>query len=197
VIGYYAGHPERRAAIGAPGEQERVHARLLAAHDPVPGTSGPGQSIVEHERDRVAPASLLLVRTPRQILEESVTIAVVGASRDPDKVAHSVPEQMLRHGWRIIPVNPYTDELWGQRTYPVLAEIPEPVDLVNVFRPSADAAEVVRQAVAIGARAVWLQQGIVSPEARKIADDTGIDYVEDNCIAVARASAGLTRNVTS
>jgi predicted CoA-binding protein len=136
------------------------------------------------------------VRTPRQILGESVTIAVVGASRDPGKPAHTVPAQMLHHGWRIIPVNPYTDELWGQRVYPVLAEIPEPVDLVNVFRPSADAADVVRQAVDIGAKAVWLQQDIVSPEAREIAEDAGLDYVEDYCIAVARSAAGLTRNLT-
>jgi len=135
------------------------------------------------------------VRNSRQILGESVSIAVVGASRDPGKPAHSVPAQMMRHGWRIIPVNPYADELWGQRVYPMLAEIPEPVDLVNVFRPSTDAPDVVRQAVEIGARAVWLQQDIVSPEARKIAEDAGIDYVEDYCIAVARAAAGLTRNV--
>jgi len=137
------------------------------------------------------------VRTPRQILEESVTIAVVGASRHPDKVAHSVPAQLLRHGWRIIPVNPYADELWGQRAYPMLAEIPEPVDLVNVFRPSADAAEIVRQAVDIGAKAVWLQQGIASPQARQIAEEAGVDYVEDYCIAVARAAAGLTRNLAA
>lgn len=124
-----------------------------------------------------------------------MTIAVVGASRAPHKPSHTVPAQLLRFGWRIIPVNPYVDELWDQRAYPLLAEIPEPVDLVNVFRPSADAAEVTRQAVAIGARAVWLQQGIVSAEARGIAEEAGIDFVEDYCIAVARASAGLTRNV--
>jgi predicted CoA-binding protein len=135
------------------------------------------------------------VRTPRQILEQSVTIAVVGASRNPEKPAHAVPEQMLRHGWRIIPVNPYTDELWGQRSYPLLAEIPEPVDMVNVFRPAADAPGVVRQAVEIGAHAVWLQQGIASDEARAIAEEAGIDYIDDQCIAVARAAAGLTRNI--
>jgi predicted CoA-binding protein len=138
-----------------------------------------------------------MVRTPRQILEQSVTIAVVGASRHPDKTAHQIPAQMLRHGWRIIPVNPNVDELFDQRCYPVLAEIPEPVDLVNVFRPSADAAEVVRQAVEIGARAVWLQQGIVSTEARAIAEKAGVDYVEDACIAVIRAATGLTRNIES
>jgi predicted CoA-binding protein len=135
------------------------------------------------------------VRTPQQILEESVTIAVVGASRDPGKVAHKVPAKMLSHGWRIIPVNPNIDELWGQRSYPLLEEIPEPVDLVNVFRPSAEAADVVRQAVEIGAQAVWLQLGIASDEARRIAEEAGIDYVEDECIAVVRSRAGLTRNI--
>jgi predicted CoA-binding protein len=135
------------------------------------------------------------VRTPRQILEESVTIAVVGASRDPGKPAHSVPAQMLHHGWRVIPVNPHSDELFQQRTYPMLAEIPEPVDLVNVFRPSAEAAEVVRQAVEIGARAVWLQLGIASPEAREIAEEAGLDYVENECIAVVRSATGLTRKI--
>ena len=93
-----------------------------------------------------------------------MTIAVVGASRYPEKAAHSVPYQLLRHGWRVIPVNPNVEEIWGERCYPVLAEIPEPVDLVNVFRPSEDATDVVRQAIEIGAKAVWLQQGIVSPQ---------------------------------
>jgi uncharacterized protein len=150
---------------------------------------------VEREHAAAIRASLCLVRTPRQILEQSVTIAVVGASRDPEKPAHEVPAQMHRHGWRIIPVNPYADELWGQRVYPLLAEIPEPVDLVNVFRPSADAVAIVRQAVDIGAHAVWLQQGIVSAEARQIAEEAGIDFVEDSCIAVVRATTGLTRNI--
>jgi predicted CoA-binding protein len=127
------------------------------------------------------------MRTPRQILAESATIAVVGASRDPAKVAHSVPRQMQRHGWRIIPVNPHADEIFGERCHRSLAEIGEPVDLVNVFRPSADATEVVREAVAAGARAVWLQQDIRSPEGRRLAEAAGIDYVEDLCIAVERA----------
>jgi predicted CoA-binding protein len=135
------------------------------------------------------------VRIPRQILEDSITIAVVGASRDPAKEAHSVPAQMLRHGWRIVPVNPYATELFGQTAYPRLEEIPEPVDLVNVFRPAPDCPDVARQAVAVGAHAIWLQQGIVSPEARQIAEDANIDYVENYCIAVARATWALTRQV--
>jgi len=127
------------------------------------------------------------VRTAAQILAEARTIAVVGASRDPAKTAHAVPRQILKHGWHVIPVNPYADEIWGERCYPTLADIPEPVDLVNVFRPSADTPEVARQAVAIGAKALWLQQDIVSAQSRAIAEAGGLDYVEDQCIAVVRA----------
>ncbi|MFF3866741.1 CoA-binding protein [Micromonospora sp. NPDC001898] len=133
------------------------------------------------------------MRTAQQILADSAVIAVVGASRDPSKAAHRVPAQMQRHGWRIIPVNPMVDELFGERAYASLADIPHPVDLVDVFRPARDAVEVVREAVAIGAPAVWLQLGIVSPEARRIAEKAGIDYVEDRCLIVERAAAGLTR----
>ncbi|MGN9911875.1 CoA-binding protein [Phytohabitans sp. LJ34] len=134
------------------------------------------------------------MRTPQQILAESAVIAVVGASRDPEKPAHTVPLQIQRHGWRIIPVNPYADELFGEKVYRSLADIPEKVDLVDVFRPADDAVEVVREAVAVGALAVWLQLDIVSPEARRIATDAGIDYVEDRCIAVERAVGNLTRH---
>ncbi len=133
------------------------------------------------------------MKTPKQILTDSAVIAVVGASRDEEKTAHRVPAQMRRHGWRIIPVNPYAQEILGETAYRTLADIPVPVDLVNVFRPSAAAAEVVRQAVAIGAPAVWLQLGIASTEAREIALAAGIDYVEDRCIAVERARENLSR----
>ncbi|MBF9127792.1 CoA-binding protein [Plantactinospora sp. S1510] len=133
------------------------------------------------------------MRSAQQILAEAGVIAVVGASRDPRKPAHSVPLQMQRYGWRIIPVNPEADELFGEPVYRSLAEIPHPVDLVNVFRPAGDAARVVREAVEIGAPAVWLQLGIVSAQARQIAQEAGIDYVEDRCLAVERAVAGLSR----
>lgn len=133
------------------------------------------------------------MRSAQQILAEANVIAVVGASRDPGKPSHSVPLQMLRHGWRIIPVNPFVDEVFGQRAYPTLADIGEPVDLVDIFRPAADAVEIVRQAAAIQAPAVWLQSGIVSAEARRIAVEAGMDYVEDRCLAVERAVGRLTR----
>ena len=125
-----------------------------------------------------------MARSPQEILERSKTIAVVGASRDPRKAGGSVPYGLQARGFRIIPVNPYADELFGERAYPSLLEIPEKVDLVDVFRPAADAPEIARQAVKIGADAFWLQLDIRSEEARRIIEAAGIDYVEDQCTAV-------------
>ncbi|AGL21118.1 CoA-binding protein [Actinoplanes sp. N902-109] len=133
------------------------------------------------------------MRSTEQLLRDADVIAVVGASRDPAKPAHSVPLQMLRHGWKIIPVNPFVDEVFGVRTVPTLADLPEAVGLVNVFRPATDAVDIVRQAVAVNAPAVWLQSGIYSAEARRIATEAGLDYVEDRCLAVERAVAGLSK----
>jgi len=128
---------------------------------------------------------------PKYVLERYGVIAVVGASRSPHKEAHRVPRQMQAAGYRVIPVNPYADELFGQMVYRTLADIPEPVEIVDVFRPPGDTPEVARQAVAIGAKAVWLQLGISSPEARAIAEEAGLDYVENRCIAVEMARHGI------
>jgi predicted CoA-binding protein len=128
-----------------------------------------------------------------RILDEFTTIAVVGLSSDPTKSAHSVPAAMQAYGWRIIPVNPHADELLGERVYRRLADIPVGVELVDVFRPSAEAADVTRQAVEVGAKAVWLQLGIVSAEARRIAETNGLLYVEDRCIAVERARHAIRK----
>jgi len=125
-----------------------------------------------------------LGKSPKEVLEYTTTIAVVGASRDPDKAGGSVPEGLQQRGFRIIPVNPFADVLFGERVYRSLAEVPEKVDLVDVFRPAADAPEIARQAVAIGAKALWLQLDIRSDEARRIAESAGLDYVEDECTAV-------------
>ena len=126
-------------------------------------------------------------RSPEEILRGALTIAVVGASRDPRKPGGSVPYGLQQRGFRIIPVNPFADELFGERVYRSVLEIPEPVDLVDVFRPAADAPEIARQAAAAGARALWLQQDIRSVEARRIAEAAGIDYVEDLCTGVIAA----------
>ena len=123
-------------------------------------------------------------RTSREILERAKTIAVVGASRDPDKAGGSVPAGLQQRGFRIIPINPYADELFGERVYRSLADVPEPIDLVDVFRPAGEAADIARQAVAVGAKAVWLQLDIRSDEARRIAEAAGLDFVEDECTAV-------------
>jgi uncharacterized protein len=95
-----------------------------------------------------------------------------------------VPEGLQRRGFRIIPINPYAHELFGERVYRSLAEVPDKIDLVDVFRPAADAPELARQAVAVGAKALWLQEDIRSEEARHIAEAAGLDYIEDECTAV-------------
>jgi predicted CoA-binding protein len=125
-------------------------------------------------------------RSSHEILEGARTIAVVGASRDPFKAGGSVPAGLQQRGFRIIPVNPFASELFGVRAYRSLLEIPKTVqvDIVDVFRPAEDAPEIARQAVAIGATALWLQLDIRSEEARRIAESAGLDYVEDECTAV-------------
>ncbi len=130
---------------------------------------------------------------PREILEQAESVAVVGCSTDPDKTAHRIPAQLQAAGYRIIPVHPSADEVLGERAYRALADIPEPVDLVNVFRPSEEAPEIARQAVAIGAKALWLQVGIRSDEARRIAAEAGMGYVEDRCSGTDRRWFGITK----
>jgi hypothetical protein len=126
-----------------------------------------------------------------QILRTYDTITVVGASAAPYKDAHGVPAHMQSNGWRIIPVNPHADEILGETVYRTLADVPEQVGLVDVFRPSAETPEVARQAVAAGASALWLQLGIASGEARRIAEEAGLLYVEDRCLIIEQRRLGL------
>jgi len=117
------------------------------------------------------------------VLGRSRTVAVVGFSTDPSKPSHRAPMELVRRGWDVIPVNPFADEVAGIATVASLADIDRHVDLVDVFRPAADTPAVARDAAAIGAGALWLQLGIVSEEARAIAREHGMDYVEDQCVA--------------
>jgi uncharacterized protein len=126
-----------------------------------------------------------------QILTTYATITVVGASADPAKEAHTVPAFMQTHGWRIIPVNPHAEEILGEPVYRTLADVPPPLGLVDVFRPSPQTPEVARQAVAAGATALWLQLGIASEEARAIALDGGLLYVEDRCLVIEQRRLGI------
>jgi uncharacterized protein len=123
-------------------------------------------------------------KTGKEILELSKVIAVVGASRDPNKAGGSVPAGLQQRGFRIIPINPFADTLFGERVYRSLGEVPVRIDIVDVFRPAAEAPDIARQAVAVGAKALWLQLDIRSDEARRIAEAAGLDYVEDECTAV-------------
>jgi predicted CoA-binding protein len=131
---------------------------------------------------------------PKTVLEQATTVAVVGMSTDFDKPAGHVPAQLRDHGFRIIPVHPEADEILGERAYPSLADVPGPVDVVEVFRPAEEAPDIARQAVAIGAKALWLQVGITSPAARGIAEDAGLDYVEDHCMGVERRRFGIEKS---
>lgn len=114
-------------------------------------------------------------------------IAVVGASDREGRPASYVPKYLLSAGKEVIPVNPRYDQLWGRKCYPTLASIPAaegPIELVNVFRKAEACPEVVRDAIAAGAKAIWLQSGILSPESRQLAQAAGLDYIEDRCLMV-------------
>jgi predicted CoA-binding protein len=120
----------------------------------------------------------------REILMRSTTIGTVGASTNLAKPAGGVPQYLKEIGFHVIPVNPNATEVFGKRSYPSVLDIEEPVDVVQVFRPPNEAPEIARQAVRIGAKGLWLQLGIRSDEARTIAEQAGLDYVEDRCMAV-------------
>ena len=127
-----------------------------------------------------------------QILHTYDTITVVGASAAQHKAAHTVPAHMQHHGWRIIPVNPRADEILGERVFRTIADVPEQVGLVDVFRPSEQTPDIARQAVAAGASALWLQLHIASEEARAIATDAGLLYVENRCLVIEQGRLELS-----
>lgn len=127
------------------------------------------------------------------ILRDYRTIAVVGLSNDESRPAYSVSQYMQAAGYRIIPVNPDVTEVLGEKAYPTVASIPEPVDIVNVFRRSENVPPVVDDAIAAGAKVVWMQSGIWHPEAGAKAEAAGLEVVQDRCIRTEhqRLSAGL------
>lgn len=126
-----------------------------------------------------------------RIYSQSTTIAVVGASADVSKAAHQVPGYLQSQGYRILPVNPRGGEIFGEHVFRSLTEIDIPVDVVEVFRPAQEAPEIARQAIAIGAKVLWLQLGIVSEEARQIAESAGLTVVMNRCMGATHAQLGL------
>lgn len=120
----------------------------------------------------------------KRILEQSGTIAVVGLSDDPSKVSHMVTAAMQAKGYKIVPVNPKADTILGEKAYPSLKDVPVPIDIVNVFRRPEHTPDVARDAVAVGAKTLWLQLGIVNEEAAAIASEAGLNVIMDRCIKV-------------
>jgi predicted CoA-binding protein len=112
---------------------------------------------------------------------------VVGLSSKPDRPSFGVAQHMQKQGYRIIPVNPRETEILGEKAYARLEDIPEAVDMVDVFRRAEDTPDIAKSAVAIGAKSLWLQQGIVNEEAARIAREGGLDVVMDACVAVVHS----------
>lgn len=118
---------------------------------------------------------------PETIVREARTIAVVGLSNDPRKPSHDVGGYLKEQGYRVIPINPEEEEVFGERAYDTVDQVPESIDVVDVFLPSEKTPDIAEAAVRAGAKTLWLQQGITSSEARRIAEEGGLAYVEDKC----------------
>jgi predicted CoA-binding protein len=129
----------------------------------------------------------------RDLLTRARTIAIVGASSKPDRPSHGVMKKLLSVGYHVIPVNPGETAVLGQKAYATLADVPEKVDIVDVFRRADDTPPIADQTVAIGAKALWLQSGIANDEAAARARAGGVTVVMDACIGVEHSLLGIPR----
>jgi len=120
----------------------------------------------------------------RQLFATTKTIAVVGLSSDPGRPSHQIAAYLKRRGFKIIPVNPKETEVLGEKAYPKLEDVPEKIDIVNVFRRSVDVPPVANAAIEIGARCLWLQMGIEHPESESKARAAGLQVLSNSCIMV-------------
>jgi predicted CoA-binding protein len=117
-------------------------------------------------------------------LLQAKRIAVVGLADDPSRPSHYVSEYMMENGKEVIPVNPNHEQVLGKQCYKSLKDVPGSIDLVNVFRRPSFCPEVVRDAIAVGAKGIWLQSGIISEEAQKLAREAGIPFIQNRCLMV-------------
>jgi predicted CoA-binding protein len=133
------------------------------------------------------------IATLRRILKASRTIAVVGLSANWYRPSYFAAKYLQEHGYRVIPVNPQYDHVLGEKCYRSLAEIPEKVDIVDCFRKGEEIPAIAGEAIAIGAKVLWMQLGVTSPEARRRAEAAGLEVVEDRCVKIehARLFGGL------
>jgi hypothetical protein len=118
----------------------------------------------------------------KEILSTAKTVASVGISGNREKVSNSVGAFLMEHGYHLIPVNPTTDEVLGQKSYPDLSSVPEKIDVVQIFRRPEDVPPIVDEAIKVGAKVVWMQEGIVNEEAAKKAREAGLQVVMDACM---------------
>src|ERR1700682_5088309 len=133
----------------------------------------------------------------RQLLSDATTIAVVGASSNPDKASYGIMQKLQSVGYRVIPVNPRETEVLGERSYPSLVDVPERIDIVDVFRRAEDTPGIADEAVAIGAKALWLQTGIVSEDAAARAKAGGLTVVMDACIGATHTLLRVPKKPTT
>jgi len=120
----------------------------------------------------------------KRILQVSRTIAVVGLSTQWHRPSYFAAKYMQEHGYRVIPVNPTADSIMGEKSYKSLRDIPEKVDIVDCFRRSAEIPAIAEDAIAIGAKVLWMQLGVTNAEARKRAEAAGLEVVEDHCVKI-------------
>jgi predicted CoA-binding protein len=120
--------------------------------------------------------------TVEEILKNSRTVAVVGLSPDPDRPSHRVAGYLRENGYKIIPVNPEENEILGETSYPDLSSIPETPDVVDIFRRSEDVPPIVREAIRKGAKAIWMQEGVINKAAAAEARKAGLKVVMDRCM---------------
>jgi uncharacterized protein len=132
-----------------------------------------------------------------KILVDAKTIAMVGASSNPDRSSHGIMKQLLTAGYDVIPVNPKETEVLGRKAYATLAEIPEKVDIVDVFRKSEDTPGIADEAIAIGAKVLWLQLGVSSDDADARAKAAGLTVVMDKCIGATHRQLQIAKKASS
>ncbi len=133
----------------------------------------------------------------KELLTNATTIAIVGASSNPDKESYGIMKKLLSVGYHVIPVNPKETEILGQQSYPSLIDVPEPIDIVDVFRRAEDTPAIADDAVTVGAKALWLQTGISSEDAAGRAKAGGLMVVMDTCIGATHSLLRVARKVSS
>src|SRR4051812_13808839 len=132
----------------------------------------------------------------KQLLTDATTIAMVGASSNPEKASHGIMQKLQKAGYRVIPVNPRETEILGERSYPSLVDVPERIDIVDVFRRAEDTPGIADEAVTIGAKALWLQTGIVNDDAAARAAKGGLTVVMDACIGATHTLLRVAAKTT-